>query len=270
MTLAESVTGAVADTTTPELLDKFQQFHTSRDRELRNELVMHHQWIAVHCARKFADRGEPMADLVQVAQLGVLKSVERFDPARGVQFTSYALPTVLGELRRHFRDAAWMLRVPRRPKDRYLEVNRTAEKLAQKLNRTPTVEDIAQDLSIGHEEVLEALEAGQAYRARSIDQHPASDSGRSLGETLRSRVPEPDLVDSVLTRESINLLSPRKRSIVYMCFYEGRTQQEIGEELGVSQVQVSRLLRSALDELRKRIAIEVDDPRSARIGVEKS
>ncbi len=231
-----------------ELLASFRRYRETGDRALRNELIVAHQWVASHCARRFAHRGEPIADLIQVAQVGVLKAVERFDPEMGVSFTSFAMPTVLGELRRHFRDKTWMLRVPRRPKDLYLEVNAASEALYQRLQRTPTVDDIARELRISANEVLEAIEVGDAYRAESLDR-PAQPDGPPM---VPPSVDAGDAaVDDKLTIDAfLDTLAPRERKIVYLRYFEGWTQHEIGEHIGISQVHVSRLLNISLRKMR--------------------
>src|SRR5688572_16111895 len=138
-----------------EVVERFARYRTSGDRQLRNQLIEEHRWIAVHCARRFANRGEPLDDLIQVGQLGVLKAVERFDPTIGVSFTTFAIPTVMGELRRHFRDATWAVRVPRKIKDLHVELGSTVEFLTNGLGRAPRVGEIARHMGVTEDEVLE-------------------------------------------------------------------------------------------------------------------
>jgi RNA polymerase sigma-B factor len=206
-------------------------------------------WLAEMCARQLANRGEPLEDLIQVAVVGVLKAVERFDPDVGVPFRAYASATVRGELRRHYRDNAWAVHVPRRYKDLSSNVTSATDRLAQQLGRAPTPGDIAGALGTTAETVTETLHATTMYWTKPMpdghdqrgDRHDglgASDVGYDLAE-VRS-----DLA---------GLLAPlpeRQRVILYLRYFKGMTQHEIGEELGVSQVHVSRLERAALDQLR--------------------
>lgn len=234
---------------------RFRQLADTGDPELRNALVEEFAWVARHCARRFADRGEPFDDLVQVGLLGVLKAVQRFDPEHGTSFVSFALPTVLGELRRHFRDATWAVRVPRRLKDLHVEVGATIDFLGTENGRPPTPDEVADHLGIAVEEVLEALDAGAAYRSsplnvsgeRGDDDEP---SGILLG-TEDARLAGAD--DRVMLREAIASLPPRERRILELRFAEGLSQSEIAELVGVSQVHVSRLLRKSIRLLQEHL-----------------
>jgi RNA polymerase sigma-B factor len=231
-------------------MDRFRDYRRTGDRRTRNALVEEHRWIAVQCARRFAARGEPLDDLLQVAQLGVLKAVERFDPEVGVAFPSFAMPTVLGELRRHFRDCTWSLRVPRRLKELHVSLMRAAERLRHTLGRHPTVDELAEELRITTDEVLEVLDAGGAYRTVPItpvdDDEDDDRESAALGEIDG----EFDTADNRLAiRVLLEQLEPRERTIVYLRFFGSLTQQEISDRLGLSQVHVSRLLRRSLDQL---------------------
>ncbi len=234
---------------------RFRAYAASGDPELRNALVEEFAWVARHCARRFADRGEPFDDLTQVGLLGVLKAVQRFDPEHGTSFVSFALPTVLGELRRHFRDATWAVRVPRRLKDLHVEVGATIDFLGTENGRPPTPDQVADHLGITVEEVLEALDAGAAYRSsplnvsgeRGEDDTP---SGILLGSD------DPRLAgadDRVMLRDAIATLPPRERRILELRFAEGLSQSEIAELVGVSQVHVSRLLRKSIRMLQEQL-----------------
>ncbi len=236
-------------------MERFRSFASSGDEKERNALVEEFSWVARHCARRFADRGEPFDDLVQVGMLGVLKAVQRFDPEHGTSFVSFALPTVLGELRRHFRDATWAVRVPRRLKDLHVEVGATIDFLGTENGRPPTPDQVADHLGITVEEVLEALDAGAAYRSaplnmtgeRGDDEAP---SGVLLG------VDDPRLAgseDRVMLREALSALPPRERRILELRFAEGLSQSEIAELVGVSQVHVSRLLRKSIRMLQEHL-----------------
>ena len=246
---------------TTDAMRRFVEYATTRDRSLRNSLVLEYEWLAEACARRFADRGEPWADLVQVAQIGVVKAVERFDPGRGVSFPTYAVPTVVGELKRHFRDATWAVTVPRRCKELLTRMNAVTESLHQRLGRSPTVDEVAEALEVERDLVLETIEANQAYRSLSLEQpspHGGPDGDRPRSELLGVDDERLDVTDSRLSAaRALNLLDERTRKIVYWRFFEECTQREIGRRLGIGQVQVSRLLRAALTELRAALAGEV-------------
>src|SRR5690348_12492923 len=168
-----------------ELRHKFQEFAKSRDARLRDELIEAHLGLAEYLARRFSNRGEPLDDLVQVASVGLLKAVDRFDPERGVEFSTYATHTVVGELKRHFRDKGWAVRAPRRMQELYLRLGKVISTLSQELGRSPTIPELAAEAQVSEEEVLEAMEAGQAYRFASLDAPAPGDDGG--GESLGSR-----------------------------------------------------------------------------------
>ena len=152
-----------------ELRRKFAAFAQSREKELRDELVAAHLGLVEYLARRFSNRGEPLDDLIQVASVGLLKAVDRFDPERGVEFSTYATHTVVGELKRHFRDKGWAVRAPRRMQELYLRLGKVVANLSQELGRSPTIPELANEAQVSEEEVLEALEAGQAYRFASLE-----------------------------------------------------------------------------------------------------
>jgi len=234
------------------LRDTFARFAESRDSSLRDELVEAHLGLAHYLARRFANRGEPLDDLVQVASLGLLKAVDRFDPGRGVEFSTYATHTVVGELKRHFRDKGWAVRAPRRMQELYLRLGKVVADLGQELGRSPTIGELALETEVSEEEVLEALEAGQAYRFASIDAPVTGDGG---ADTLASRLGEDD--PGMGQAESRATLSPllarlpaREQLILHLRFFEGLTQSEIATRLGISQMHVSRLLARSVAQLR--------------------
>jgi RNA polymerase sigma-B factor len=193
-----------------------------------------------------------------VAQLGVLRAVERFDPEYGVNFPTFAIPTVLGELRRHFRDLAWTVSVPRRFKDACLDIGSATDRLAQRLGRMPSVEELAAEVRSTPDEIRAAMAAGQGYAPSSLDRvvdDSGSESwGMSYGERLTSGPGEPLAAeDSLITRDAMRRLPERQRELVYLRYYEDLTQQQIADVMGISQVHVSRLLRAALAALRNAI-----------------
>lgn len=228
----------------------FVEYRRTDDRRLRDRLIEMNIGLAEAVARRFGGRGERHDDLLQVALVGLLKSVERFDPERGLAFSSFATPTIEGELKRHFRDKRWAVRVPRRLQELMLEVNQSVATLTQRRGRSPTIEEIAADTSLSSEDVLEALEAGRAIVAAPIENDDKEGAGGVVDrrgnidtgiEAVEQRMIVSQLLDSLPTRE---------RAIVVLRFYEGLTQSEIAKRLGVSQMQISRILARTLDRLR--------------------
>jgi RNA polymerase sigma-B factor len=235
-----------------ELRAKFVEFARTGDVALRDQLVAAHLGLAEYLARRFANRGEPLDDLVQVASLGLLKAVGRYDPERGVEFSTYATHTIVGELKRHFRDRGWAIRAPRRMQELYLRLGKVVATLGQELGRSPTIAELAAEVEVSEEEVLEALEAGQAYRFASLDA-PAPGDGE--GESLATRLGQDD--PGMLGAEQRATLSPlldtlpeREQTILHLRFFEGLTQSEIATRLGISQMHVSRLLARSVAQLR--------------------
>ena len=229
----------------------FEEYARTNDRRLRNELVLRHRWIAVHCASRFSRRAVPFEDLVQVAQIGVLRAVERFDPDYGVQFATFAMPTVLGELRRHFRDATWVVKVARRHKDRCLDIGIATDRLAQRLGRLPSSREVAEELGVTVEEVREAMAVGASYRPASLDRPSDDDLNLTEVKEVEPNGSTPD--DGIAARTAMQKLPERERQIVYLRYFEDLTQQEIADVMGISQVHVSRLLRAAVQRLRHEV-----------------
>ena len=230
--------------------ETFMKYADSRDERLRNQLVEEHLALAHHLARRFTNRGEPYEDLVQVASMGLVKSVDRFDTERGVAFSTFATRTILGELKRHFRDKGWAIRAPRRIQELYLSLGPSIETLTQRLGRPPTLAEIAELIDASEESVLEAMEAGQHYRTTSIDAPDRQDG------TLSSRLGQMDAGysatdDRLLLALSLADLPDRERTIIKLRFVEGLTQSEIAAQVGLSQMHVSRLLAATLIRLRE-------------------
>lgn len=235
----------------------FVDFARDRDHRTRAELIEAHLGLAEYLARRFNNRGEPLDDLVQVASTGLIKAVDRFEPERGLEFSTYATHTIVGELKRHFRDKGWAVRVPRRMQELHLRLSSLVSSLNQELGRSPTVPEIAKAAGVSDEEVLEAMEAGQAYRFTSLDApSPGEDTGSlatSLGEEDESMV---DVEHRVSLSPLIAKLPARQRTILHLRFFEGMTQSEIATSLGISQMHVSRLLARSLAQLRQDAAEE--------------
>jgi RNA polymerase sigma-B factor len=225
---------------------------------MRDELVVVHLNLVRFLAVRFANRGEPLDDLVQVGTVGLLKAIDRFDLERGVEFTTYATPTIVGEIKRYFRDKGWAVKVPRRLQELNLAVNRASDKLAIERGRSPTVAELAEHLKAGEDEILEAQELGQAYNLLSLDSE-VSGEGDKKSQTLADTVGVADsglelLEDRANLERAFQALSGRERVIIYLRFYESVSQTEIAKRLNVSQMHVSRLQAKALEKLRAVLA----------------
>ena len=219
----------------------------------RDALVRLHLPLVEHCARRFRNRGEPFEDLVQVGTIGLIKSVDRFDTDRGVEFSTYATPTILGEIKRYFRDKGWAIRVPRRLQELRMQIAGATAELTQALGRSPTPRELAEAVGCSVEEIVEGIESSNAYATLSLD---ASDDGEEGGATtmLDALGVEDAGLENVEIRESIkpllDALDPREKKILLLRFFKNMTQSQIADEIGVSQMHVSRLLNRTLAQLR--------------------
>ncbi len=233
----------------------FRRYKEEGDEEAREQLIESHLNLVRFLASKFKNRGEPLEDLVQVGSLGLIKAIDRFDPDRGLEFTTFATPTIMGEIKRHFRDKGWSVRVPRRLQELSAKVNQVTDELTSELNRTPTVEEIAARLDTSVDEVLEAMESSTAYSSVPLEGGTTDDED-APGIIDRFATEDEDLVssdDRMVIEETIAGFSPREQDAIRMRFVEGLTQVEIADKLGISQVQVSRLLRRALKRVQERL-----------------
>ena len=221
----------------------------------RDELLRAHMPIVEYIARRFYGRGEPLSDLIQVGSIGLINALDRFEPERGLEFTSYATPTILGEIKRHFRDKGWMVRVPRRLQEVRSAMTIATADLNQQLGRSPTVAELAVRVGATDEEVVEALESGNAYAPASIEAQTDSESGWSLADTLGG---EDVALEQIEYRESLKpllaSLGERERTILMLRFFHNKTQSQIADEVGLSQMHVSRLLAKTLTQLRTGLA----------------
>ncbi|WP_058269993.1 SigB/SigF/SigG family RNA polymerase sigma factor [Olsenella massiliensis] len=235
----------------------FRRYKDEGDEDARQQLVVSHLNLVRFLASKFKNRGEPLDDLIQVGTIGLIKAVDRFDPSRGLEFTTFATPTILGEIRRHFRDKGWSVRVPRRLQELSAKVNQTKELLTKDLHREPSVEEVAQTLEVSVDEVLEAMESSSAYSTISLEGGATTDDDEEAPSVLDRRGEDDQGLasadDRLSIEEAIRDFSSREQDIIRMRFLEGLTQVEIAGKLGISQVQVSRLLRRTLKKLQDKI-----------------
>ena len=232
--------------TTTLLLERYAR---TREDSVRDQLLREYDWLAIRYARRFEGRGEPLDELIQVARIGLFKAIDRFAPERGTSFPGFAIPTVLGELKRHFRDTTWSVGVNRRAKDLYLAAANAREALSAELGRPPTVRELAGRLAVSEDDVLAALEVATARFVGSVD---SASPGATSALEVRDRGPSP--TEGVDLRQTlsrlVSRLPPRDQEIIRLRFVEDLTQSQIAARLGVSQVQVSRLLSAALRRLR--------------------
>ena len=221
--------------------------------QLREQLVAAHLSLARNIARRFSHRGEPQDDLDQVATVGLIHAVDRFEPDRGSDFLSFAIPTITGEIRRHFRDHAWSMRVPRRLKDLHVTIGSAMSELSQRYGRAPTASELAEHLNLPREEILEGLEAAGAYRSSSLDSllDAAGSGGAALADVIGAADAELDRVEFRTTLAPLlQKLPERERTILKLRFFAGMTQSQIAQQIGLSQMHVSRLLSRTLIRLR--------------------
>ena len=232
----------------------FVELRRSGDPELRAYLIERHEGLVRHVARDYMSRGESYEDIVSVGHVGLIHAVDRFDPERGTKFATFAVPTIKGEIRRYFRDRTWGLRVPRRIQELSLKARQALEELTQRHGRSPTYAELADQLGVGEEDVIEAMEVGRQYDLLSIDSGGEDEEGG--GQTAADRAGDLDadiegLGQSAEIRWALEQLPPRQRLIVVMRFYMDMSQQDVGDRLGISQMHVSRLQQKALARLKQ-------------------
>jgi RNA polymerase sigma-B factor len=226
----------------------FVRYHQDGDEDARDELVEMYLNLVKYLASRFRNRGEPIDDLVQVGTIGLIKAIDRFDVARAVEFTTYATPTIVGELKRHFRDKGWAIKVPRRLQELSFKVNQAIDTLTQRLQRSPTVPEVAEYLEVTPDDVLEALETSEAYNFVSLE------TDRSILEYIGQDDQLMSVVDDRATlAAALRFLTPQEQRVLYLRFFQGLTQTEIAKQMEISQMQVSRLLRRTLRVLRENL-----------------
>ncbi|GBG38814.1 SigB/SigF/SigG family RNA polymerase sigma factor [Mycobacterium montefiorense] len=213
--------------------------------------------LADHVARHFGRRGEGLDDLTQVARLGLMNAINRFDPDKGPSFIGFAIPTMMGEVRRHFRDYSWGMRVPRRLRELHVQIGRATGDLVQKLGRAPTARELSAELGVPHDEIVECLVAGDAYQLDSLDAPVGPDdsgNSRRIADAVGAVDPQIDhITDREAVRSLVTALPQREREVLHMRFFESMTQSQIAERIGVSQMQVSRILANTLTALRDQL-----------------
>jgi len=238
----------------------FRRYAASRDPRIRAQLVAAHQNLVRYLASKFVNRGEPLEDLIQVGTIGLINAIDRFDLSRAIKFSTYATPTIVGEIRRYFRDKAWSLKVPRRLQELNLAAAKTQQNLSAKLGRSPTVKEVADKIGASEEETLEAMELGNAYNTLSLDSQLTSDSdsaAMTLGEFIGAEDPSiQNMQNFGDLNQAIERLDPRERMIIIYRFFQEMSQADVAQQLNISQMHVSRLQNQALKQLKRTISQE--------------
>jgi RNA polymerase sigma-B factor len=237
-----------------------RRYHEQGDLAAREQLIEQYMSLVRSLARRYSYRGEQLEDLVQIGAIGLIKAIDRFDVNRGVELTTYATPNIIGEIKRHFRDRGWSVRVPRGLQELNIQLSRQIEELTVQLGRSPTIAELAKAAEVGEEEVLEALESGRAYSSLSLsagsgghDDDGELDPLESLGtEEHQYEVSE----DRAVLAPGFRVLDDRERTILHLRFFEGLTQSQIAQQVGISQMHVSRLIRRSLEKIRQEIAAE--------------
>ena len=238
-----------------------RRYHEDGDLAAREELIERYMSLVRSLARRYAYRGEQLDDLVQIGAIGLIKAIDRFDLDRGVELTTYATPNIIGEIKRHFRDKGWSVRVPRGLQELNVQVSKLIEQLTVQLGRSPTIPELAKAAGVEEEQVLEALESGRAYSSVSLSTGGGSDEDGELDplESLGTIEHEYEVAeDRALLAPGFEVLDERERKILHLRFFSGLTQSQIAAEIGISQMHVSRLIRRSLEKIRDEIAEETE------------
>ena len=243
-----------------------RRYHEQGDLAARQQLIEQYLSLVRSLARRYSYRGEQLEDLVQIGCIGLIKAIDRFDLERGVELTTYATPNIIGEIKRHFRDKGWAVRVPRGLQELNVQLSKLVEELTVQLGRSPTIAELAKAAGVEEEEVLEALESGRAYSSLSLSAGGGGDDDEldpleSLGtEEHQYEVSE----DRAVLAPGFRVLDDRERRILHLRFFDGLTQSQIAQQVGISQMHVSRLIRRALEKIRQEIAVDEDVGTHAR------
>jgi RNA polymerase sigma-B factor len=243
-------------------LELFQEWRESHDPRLRDHLVERHEGLVRHVARAYLSSGEAYDDIISVGHVGLVNAVDRFDPDRGTQFATFAVPTIKGEIRRYFRDRTWGIRVPRRVQELSLRARQAVEQLTQRSGRSPTYAELASQLAVSEEEAIEAMDVGRQYGLLSIDTAGTDEDGEDTLSAADRAGDWDDNLEAIGRRDEIEWalrqLPPRQRLVMVMRYYMDMSQQEVGDRLGISQMHVSRLQQKALERLQRIMRREED------------
>jgi RNA polymerase sigma-B factor len=242
--------------------DLLRRYHEQGDHAARQQLIERYMSLVRSLARRYASRGEQLDDLIQIGAIGLIKAIDRFDLDRGVELTTYATPNIIGEIKRHFRDHGWAVRVPRGLQELSIKLMRVVEQLTGEFGRSPTIPELAEATGASEEEVLEALESSRAYTPLSLSVGPSGDDDDELDplESIGTEEHEYEISeDRAVLEPGMRVLDAREREIIRLRFYEGLTQSQIAQQIGISQMHVSRLIRRALEKARSEIAPELGD-----------
>src|SRR5437868_7121697 len=245
-----------------------RRYHEHGDLQAREQLIEQYMSLVRSLARRYSYRGEQLDDLVQIGAIGLIKAIDRFDLQRGVELTTYATPNIIGEIKRHFRDRGWSVRVPRGLQELNVQLSRLLEQLTVQLSRSPTISELAEAAGVDEEDVLEALESGRAYTSLSLssgsggqDDDDSVDPLETIGaEERQYEISE----DRAVLAPGFRVLDDRERTILHLRFFEGLTQSQIAQQVGISQMHVSRLIRRSLEKIRAEIAVEEEQARAGR------
>jgi RNA polymerase sigma-B factor len=240
-----------------------RRYHENGDLQAREQLIEQYMSLVRSLARRYSYRGEQLDDLVQIGSIGLIKAIDRFDIDRGVELTTYATPNIIGEIKRHFRDKGWAVRVPRGLQELNVQLSRLMETLTVQLGRSPTIPELAQAAGAQEEEVLEALESGRAYSSLSLSQGTGGDGEEDLDplESIGTEEHQYEVSeDRAILAPGFKVLDDRERMILQLRFFDGLTQSQIAQQVGISQMHVSRLIRRALEKIREEIAADELDP----------
>jgi RNA polymerase sigma-B factor len=244
-----------------------RRYHEEGDLQAREQLIEQYMSLVRSLARRYSYRGEQLDDLVQIGAIGLIKAIDRFDLDRSVELTTYATPNIIGEIKRHFRDKGWSVRVPRGLQELNVQLSKLMESLTIELARSPTIPELAKAAGVEEEAVLEALESGRAYTSLSLSQGGGNEDGDEIDplEMLGDIEPQYEVSeDRAMLAPGFKALNERERAILHLRFFEGLTQSQIATQVGISQMHVSRLIRRALEKIREEIASDEFDPRNSR------
>jgi RNA polymerase sigma-B factor len=247
-----------------------RRYHEEGDLAAREQLIEQYMSLVRSLARRYSYRGEQLDDLVQIGAIGLIKAIDRFDIERGVELTTYATPNIIGEIKRHFRDKGWSVRVPRGLQELNVQLSRIIEELTVELGRSPTIPELAKSAGAEEEEVLEALESGRAYSSVSLSAASGQDDDGELDplESLGAEEPQYEVSeDRAVLAPGFRVLDERERTIIHLRFFKGLTQSQIAQQVGISQMHVSRLIRRALEKIREEIATDDGEPATRRRAV---